>query len=157
MGKYKANSHSKLLARYGRLYFPFKPPGFWQDSSCCYCGNPAQSRDHIPPLAWMYCLGPGYFERERLLVVWVPCCLECNSALGDQKLFTIKERTFYLLRYYEHKFEKLHEFPRWHDHEIGELHGRLKQFIENSETYRAGAGRRLSILAENCDVRTVRE
>ena len=41
--------------------------------------------------------------------------------------------------------------------ETGELHGRLKQFIENSETYRAGAGRRLSILAENCDVRTVRE
>lgn len=105
----------------------------------------------------MYCLGPSYFDSRRLLVVWVPCCLECNSALSDQKLFTIKERTFYLLRYYEDKFEKLREFPHWQDHEIGELRGRLKQFIEDSEEYRTAAGRRLSILAENCDVRSVRD
>ena len=157
IGAMPSKARTKLFSRFGHLYLPFKPPGFWQASACVYCGNRAQSRDHIPPLVWLYCLGPSYFERDGLLIVWVPACLQCNVALTDRRLFTIAERTAFLLQFYTDRYAAILQTPVWDDAQLGELRGQLKERIGTSEEFRKGITRRLAILAENNKVRSLPE
>lgn len=153
----KNTTRQKRLARFGQYYSPFKPPGHWRESSCVYCGNVAQTKDHIPPLAWMEALGPSYFDERRLLIVWVPSCKECNTALRDNKLFSIKERTGYLIDYYMKRYNRLATVPVWTQEQINELRGRLKQAVEHFTIYQIGIDRRLKILEENYTVRSMPE
>lgn len=152
LSKYQ-RSRKQNIARYGQIYAPFKPPGHWRDSSCVYCGNIANERDHIPPLSWIAALGQEYFESRRLMTVWVPACKECNASLGSKKLFTIKERTVFLLGYYLKKYEKLMRAEVWEDYEIDRLNGRLKQTIERFSILQIALDRRIAILEENVQVR----
>ena len=152
-----SKTRARRLARFGRCYMPFKPPGHWRESSCVYCGNKADTKDHIPPLAWMECLGPDWFEDKRMLIIWVPSCKECNTALRDNKLFTIRERTGWLIDHYMRKYDKLATVPVWTKEQISELRGRLKQSIEQFAFYQVGIDRRLQILEENYALRSVRE
>lgn len=113
----------------------------------------AQSKDHIPPISWLYCLGAQFFDGGPLPPVWVPACLECNSALGSKKLFTIRERTLYLVGYYTKRYERLLRGESWQDWEIEELSGNLKRdMISWSELQRV-IDRRIGILEENLSLR----
>lgn len=145
------------LQRYAGCYFPFKPPGHWRDGACCYCGNPAQNRDHVPPLVWVESLGQSWFYEASIPLVWVPSCAECNILLGAERLFTIAERTAWLLRKYETRYQQLLSSPRWTQGEINELTGRTKKAIERWAQIRLNLGRRLVILSENERVRAMRE
>lgn len=158
MGIAEANRRrSKRQQRYNCVYFPFKPPGHWRDNSCCYCGNQAESRDHIPPLVWIEALGLSWFEERNLATVWVPSCIECNNLLRDERLFTIGERTSWLLRQYEKRYQGILQAPKWTEVEINELRGRLRKSIREWSTAKLGIGRRLIILSENEILRAVRD
>ena len=139
-------SRKRMLARYGSYYAPFKPPGYWSVNCCCYCGNVAESKDHIPPLVWIDALGPSWFDERGLLVVWVPSCLECNNYLGSRKLFTIRERTIYLIGKYEEKYKSFRRNTAWEDDDLKGLTGRLKIEMANFKVIQDGIDRRISIL-----------
>jgi len=148
-------AYKARLARVSSCYLPFKPPGYWQAACCVYCGNKSQSRDHIPPVTWAYALGSEWFHRRGITLVWVPACLECNSTLGDEKLFTILERTQFLLSRYERKYSAIATIPKWDSDELAQLRGRLRIYVESSELHRTGVNRRLAILSDNCEVRSL--
>ena len=147
----------KRMARYSSLYLPFKPVGYWREKACCYCGNMASTKDHIPPVVWLEALGPSYFDSRGLLVVWVPSCRECNVALGSNKLFSIRERTGYLIDYYIKKYGKLATVAKWTQEELDELRGRLKQATTIFAEHQLGIDRRLAILEENYSLRSLQD
>lgn len=157
MASKRAKDRQRLSSKFGALYFPFKPPGHWRDSSCVYCGDIAEARDHIPPMVWLDVLGTDYFHSSQSLIVWVPSCWECNAALGDRRLFTIRERTLWLLGHYCRKYQRLLRSEAWSIDELAELTGRLKQAIEGYASRQLGIDRRISILEENLQVRLMRE
>ena len=134
---------------------PFKPPGHWRENACVYCGNQADSKDHIPPLAWIEALGPSHFDKLGLLIVWVPSCKECNIALRDNKLFTIRERTGWLIDHYTRKYDKYAHVPVWTQEQLNELRGKLKAAVAHFASYQLGIDRRLNILEENYCVRSM--
>lgn len=155
MGKNSAHSanRKKINARYGHLYLPFKPAGHWRDAACAYCGNIAEQRDHIPPLVWMAALGMNYFVSKGLMVCWIPSCAECNRELSDRKLFSIRERTLYLIGRYCKKYAKQLKGTLWEDWQLEEFEGRLRQHIEVQATVERAIDRRLAILEENVRLR----
>lgn len=56
--------------------------------SCVYCGEPADTRDHVPPL----CISPN--NRKTY-----PACRRCNcSILGNRAIPTLEERQRYVFQ-----------------------------------------------------------
>lgn len=84
-------------------------------------------------------------------------CAECNMLLGAERLFTVAERTSWLIKKYEHRYQELLGSPRWTRGQIDELSGRTKKAIERWAQVRLNLGRRLVILAENEAMRSVRD
>lgn len=54
-------------------------------SKCTYCGQRANSWDHVLPISVANLL--PYFQFPSELLVLVPCCKRCNSIAGN-KFFT---------------------------------------------------------------------
>lgn len=155
MGKIKGrgDSRKRWLAKYGSLYVEFKPPGYWRPDCCAYCGNLYQAYDHVPPLSWVAALGPSYFDKNGLLIVKVRSCNECNSLLSNKKLFSLRERTVYLIGRYEERYKKYRTGTAWQDEEVNELTGNLKKAINNFADMQRAIDRRIQILEENAAVR----
>lgn len=85
-------------------------------NECFYCGRPADTLDHVPPLSMMDFLDREKRKRDDLPAVLVPCCIECNTALGDRMLSNVYERLLFLECYYDKKLSKLKSF--WSEEEI---------------------------------------
>lgn len=72
-----------LDAKHMRMRTPVAlryPPGV-----CCYCGFPADTRDHLIPR-------PMSGDDRRSRVLTVPACRECNSAIQAKGGYRISER-----------------------------------------------------------------
>lgn len=110
--------------------------------SCCYyCGHIASTVDHVPPKT----------ARDRLLsqglrfnAVELPACQECNSALGNQALWTQTERKAYVKAWLRKRYRKVLTMPPWTEQEISELGERLQDYIRASLAHQADLRRRLS-------------
>jgi hypothetical protein len=101
----------------------------------------------------MAALGYSYFDNAGLLVVKVPSCIECNSLLSNRKLFTIKERTVFLIGRYEVLYKAFRTGIAWQDAEVRTFTGRLKNSIAEFAEWQRGIDRRISILEENAALR----
>ena len=97
--------------------------------TCFYCGDPAQSVDHVPPLAGVEAYRALGVVEEYLKV---PSCTECNSLLGDEVQETIMDRKDRIAELISKKYKKLMAFEEWDDCEISELSGNLKRMVEAS-------------------------
>lgn len=86
---------------------------------CFYCNDPADTLDHVPPISLIGSM--PYDERKRFNIpaVLVPCCSECNTALGDRVLPLIQDRLDYLESYYDAFFKK--QQAMWSEEEINNL------------------------------------
>lgn len=62
----------------------------WGDA-CRYCGRPAECMDHAYPLSALAKLSHPREAPEAMLVK-VPACTRCNSALGDRVFATMADR-----------------------------------------------------------------
>jgi hypothetical protein len=98
---------------------------------CFYCNDPADCLDHVPPLSLIDTM--PYEERKRFGIpaALVPCCKECNSALGDRVLVTIEDRLLYLESYYDKFFNK--QKAMWTDDEIKELGSSLQNMVRSRQ------------------------
>ncbi len=68
---------------------------------CTYCGEPADTRDHVPPKV----VAP--FNRKT-----VPACHRCNcSILLDKFLITVEERRAYVLKVLRRQDDQLSPRP----------------------------------------------
>ncbi|HAS6766025.1 TPA: hypothetical protein GRI81_24365 [Vibrio parahaemolyticus] len=113
--------HSKYNTLY-KLYCPSDNLRF----ICFYCGLPAGTVDHVPPLNAIENLR---MTEENLNYIKVPSCSNCNSLASDEPHTNIYERQAYVKDKIKAKFGKYLKQPDWEDDEIAELDYRLKQSV----------------------------
>ena len=94
---------------------------------CFYCSMPASTIDHIPAVSAVESLGVDVFNE----LVFVTCCLECNSELGNRWLNSVAERSGYLKAVYQRKYAAALRMPDWDKEELDSIDGTtLRSSIE---------------------------
>ena len=119
--KDRKNDHALYHHLYERHYLE-------EGYVCMYCGEPADTLDHIPPLSVMRLLDAERRRKDGIVCSLVPCCRECNLVLGGRHLLTVADRLEFLEKHYEKKFDKQESF--WSDDEINELGFSLRNFVK---------------------------
>lgn len=113
----KRNKHrEQLIKQHNHKYIRhYTNEGYY----CFYCGDPADTLDHVPPLSVIDSMPYEQRKRFEIPAVLVPCCSECNGALGDRRLTTVQDRLNFLESYYDAFFKK--QQAMWHEEEIKQL------------------------------------
>ncbi len=104
---------------------------------CVYCGDPATSRDHVPPLshaASMVDLWAAQGRRPELRLL--PACRDCNSRLRNFPGTDLNERRREVKRKLRLKHRRLLGEYDWSDGELMELGRNLRSAIEGMEAKR---------------------
>lgn len=115
---------------------------------CRYCGMPAETTDHCPPIPAAYAVGADVMIERGYPLLKVRACSECNTALSDRPLYSIAERVQYLIEVYAKRYKKLIRSPKWTVDELNELgDGYLGSYVIAHENAAAIACRRLEHLA----------
>lgn len=127
-----ASKHTKkrdiLMKLHGHKYKRhFTAEGYY----CFYCGDPADTLDHVPPLSSMDILDKAKRKKERIPAALVPCCSECNGALGSRQLWTVFDRLMYLESYYDAYFKK--QAMMWTEEEINDLGPSLRESVRHRQ------------------------
>lgn len=112
---------------------------------CYYCGGPAESRDHVPPLNCIGRYGLDVLLELNTKFRIYPCCLDCNRQLGCMPLLTIYDRLLRLQEVYE---KKINDHERWSPSEINTLTGRLKQYVEGNQYKISYYNNKLAVIDE---------
>lgn len=104
---------------------------------CVYCGDPATTEDHAPPLSYaasMVDIWRAQGQRPRLRLF--PCCRDCNSRLANFPSASLTERRAELkARLRDKHFRLLGEYD-WSKDELDELGPNLRSYIEGLEAKR---------------------
>ncbi len=114
----KKAERARLSRTYNHLYTPHSFEG-QNVRECFYCADPAETRDHCPPLSWVETRKQEAWRDAGVAFVTVPCCAPCNGLLGRKGLFTLKERADYLEQRLSAKFDR--ESTLWSEDEIDEM------------------------------------
>lgn len=102
---------------------------------CYYCGEPAGSVDHVVPQSMLEMLRiMGDDAVSAILArhgrrMTVPCCMECNSVLGNKYFDTLEKRKNYLKRRMRQRYKKILRTPDWSDRELSQLGDRLQEYV----------------------------
>jgi hypothetical protein len=125
----KRNQKRTLLMKlHGHKYKRhFTQEGYY----CFYCADPADTLDHVPPLSAMDILNKEKRKKEKIPATLVPCCAECNSALGARQLWTVFDRLMYLESYYDAYFKR--QKMLWTEEEINELGPSLRESVRHRQ------------------------
>jgi hypothetical protein len=125
----KRNQKREILMKlHGHKYKRhFTQEGYY----CFYCSDPADTLDHVPPLSAMEVLNKEKRKKEQIPAVLVPCCRECNSALGSRQLWTVFDRLMYLESYYDAYFKR--QKMLWSEEEIEELGYSLRESVRHRQ------------------------
>ena len=93
---------------------------------CFYCGELANSIDHITPHSTLYSS-----DQARKYKNWdtVNCCIQCNTLIGDAYPYDFIARIKYLMGRIKEKHQLDKIVPEWADEELAELGYSLKQAI----------------------------
>lgn len=102
---------------------------------CYYCGEPAESTDHVVPqaiLKSLRILDDEEVTRElvrRNRILMVDCCLDCNSRLGAIYSSNLEARRQVLKYKLRRKYRRLLAMPDWDDSDLGRLGPGLQEFV----------------------------
>lgn len=95
---------------------------------CTYCGNPADTRDHVTPWSW----NSTYRRRAKAGKLGrgqkVPACGDCNNLLNDVPIFTVEGRRAYVAERLAKEAKK--QAPDWSDDELEELGPSLRRRVK---------------------------
>jgi hypothetical protein len=109
---------------------------------CHYCGWAASGIDHIPPLS----VRAAFVEAgavHRWEIKDVPCCKECNSALGARAPFSLVDRRKLAKAHLRRKYKRYLRMPDWREEEIQCLGYNLQIMIRKNLQVRETALLRL--------------
>lgn len=113
---------------------------------CVYCGEIAESDDHVPPRT--IALRAGFPMKV------VRACLECNTLLGPRPpWFSVVERRRTIHRILKRRYARVLNIPPWQEGEICQRGPNLQQAIRSGLNQREKARRRLSWSAASAKVR----
>ena len=98
---------------------------------CVYCGQPADSIDHIPPRSLRSFLPEiGLVAKEQE----VHACRECNCVLGARPILTIGERRAFVKLWLKKRYRKYLHIPSWTQTDLAELSPTLRKYVERGLT-----------------------
>jgi len=104
--------------------------------TCFYCGEPASTIDHVPPISRV----DDYraFKLRHEFYLKVPCCKECNSTLQDSLQMHIIDRTIKAHELLERRYKKHLKCKAWTKEalEYAQFTGKLRKYILASEELR---------------------
>ena len=92
---------------------------------CTYCGNPANTLDHVVPHSFTTNRKRRLFPKNQC----VPACQECNSLLGNLLYLTVGARAGYLVEKLMHRYAKELKLPEWADEDLDELSPSLSDAV----------------------------
>ncbi len=94
----------RMQSLYGHLYRIHYYDG---DSKCFYCGDFKYTYDHCPPLYYIEAFVAPSEAGKRKYAFWkVGSCKHCNQLLGHRYLPTVFERSCFIARRLEEKYEQ---------------------------------------------------
>lgn len=103
--------------------------------ACYYCGEIADTVDHVVPQSMLQKLSTLEDEDVTALLVrfnrrlTVPACFDCNVTLGNSYQDTLAKRKDELKRRLRRRFKKYLDIPEWSDRELGQLGEHLQQRV----------------------------
>lgn len=71
---------------------------------CLYCGVPADSKEHWPPVSAVGRNGAGFI---------LPACIECNAIARDAFPFDLTRRIDHVQSTLAKRYRKLLKLPHW--------------------------------------------
>lgn len=138
-----AKERKAALAVIGRRYVKFAPYG---DNVCSYCGDPADTLDHCPPLMLAYLRGTDWFDVRGLRFYLFPACRECNSSLGQCRKLSLDDRRELLRKKYWRKYWRVVDAADWSEAEVDDLGPNLRSVLNDLPQKRAWVRRRMRFL-----------
>ena len=136
MAKRRVSQRACDLQRVAHLYRHTEPYG---PDVCVYCGDPANTIDHVCPVWHVTRLFDDLADHLHSLrhgLLTVPCCRDCNGALGGFIAYCISEKRDELKRRLRRKYQRLLGEYDWQPEELEELGYSLRGYIEGQETKR---------------------
>ena len=112
---------------YQKVKTPLHPLGYFQ---CIYCGMPADTMDHVPPISRVACYKSMKLKHEFFLKV--PCCNQCNLVLSNSLQDTILRRIEFLKKRLSKKLAKKLRVADFTDDEIKEMDRVLASDVRRS-------------------------
>jgi hypothetical protein len=132
-----------------QLTYTIEAANKFQSESCYYCGQPANSIDHVPPRSTR-----KMYDRSNVPCPYkfyeLPACRECNAALNDN-LCTPRERKAYIGDWLRRRYKQILNMPNWTDEELAELSPALKSRVIDNLRLRAQIKARITH-AGNCGI-----
>lgn len=116
--------YSEYEPRYRRFGGERDPSGWLR---CFYCGLPADTFDHQPPLSRVHDYEALSLIHEEY--VKVPCCRECNSMLGASLNSCLIDRERQLKKLMQHKYRASLKVPDWPKEELAQLGKNMRSEI----------------------------
>lgn len=117
-----------------------------EENVCVYCGDFADSIDHIPPKSQRAFIGGDKTLAVNYPFFEVIACRDCNSRLSDCACWTLERRKKYLIDSLKRKHKTLLRAPKWEEEELEELGESLRQYIKTSANKKEKQKLRLSTL-----------
>ena len=102
---------------------------------CVYCGQMANTVDHVLPVTFAYSLNlnsPGVRKELGQGLNKVPCCSECNTLASNAAFVSILEKRRYVQKKLRGKYKRLLVFKPWDEDELVEVSSNLRDTIVQS-------------------------
>ena len=99
--------------------------------NCTYCGIPASTLDHVPPISWSASANED--AKKEMNFYKIPSCDECNSALSNLRLFSVMERIHHVHTWLKKKYKKALRMPYWDEDELKELSSTMIAEVRKAE------------------------
>ena len=99
------------------------------DTKCYYCGDPAETIDHVPAINVAYVMGLDILEKRNIKLLKVRSCGQCNSILGDRQLLTLDDRARFVYEALQSRYKRLLRAQEWDREELLELGPVLRSYV----------------------------
>lgn len=109
--------------------------------NCTYCGIPASTLDHMPPISWTDSANEK--AKEEMNFYKLPSCEECNNALGNLRLFSVMDRVHHVHAWLKNRYKKALRMPYWDEDELNELSYTMVAEVRKAERQSAWAKSRI--------------
>jgi len=122
----------------------------WKGDKCYYCGDKADTYDHVPAISTTYSLGVEALEKKGVRLYKVRCCRECNSILSDKMILFLEKRHEHLYEKYMKRYKKVFLYGVWTEKEMdeAEFDYNLRSYIESHNDIKSWIERRMQFMEQ---------
>lgn len=128
----KNKNRESAMKKFHQLYKTIELINDKDYDYCFYCGDPADTIDHVPPISIVMEELSLNDENDLFLV---PACRQCNAVLSNKRIFSLYDRIQYVNDYLYKKYRReINTYLNWKesDNEFKDMGFSLKEMIRNS-------------------------